>query len=88
MRLTRMQLKLLQEGLELLIADAEETLEHCHNNRPVCQWANETIDDSSRIHEKLQIVIETIQNLEERSCDADIILTPRIKPSPHVPIDP
>ena len=88
MRLTRMQLRLIQEGLEHVINDAEFELEIHSNDEAICRWARETIEEAESIHQKLNIVVATITNLEQKSCEADIVLTPRIKPSEYLPSDP
>ena len=80
MRLTRADLRLLQEGLELLNVDAEFELEIASDDESRCRWATDQIEQCESIYAKLNIVIDTNTNLANKSCDADIILTPRIKP--------
>ena len=79
MRLTRADLRLIQEGLQMIISEAQMQLEY-EVDEHILQWARETEDMAVEIDTKLEIVIATITNLQEKSCDADIILTPRIKP--------
>lgn len=80
MRLTRSQLRLIQEGLDMVISESALTLEY-ENDEAILRWATETIEEAEAIYDKLNIVIDTITKLAERSCDADIILTPSITTS-------
>lgn len=83
MRLTTNELELITESLACFEHEAEQALEMDYNNGPVCQWARDTIEMCDNLYRKIRIVIKTIKNLEERSCDADIVLTPRIKPAEY-----
>lgn len=84
MRLTRSDLRLIQEGLQMVISEAQMQLEY-ENDEAILRWARETEEEAVEIDTKLEIVIATITNLQEKSCDADIILTPRIKPVEYEP---
>ena len=88
MRLTTNELELLHEALASFEYEAEQALEIDFDNEPVCRWARETVQMCRKLADRIEIVINTIKNLEEKSCDADIILTPRIKPSEYLPSDP
>ena len=78
MRLTTNELELLIEALASFEYEAEQALEIDYDNEPVCRWARDTIKMCQDLSDRIEIIIETIKNLEERSCDADVMLTPRI----------
>ena len=79
MRLNRCDLRLAQEGLDFVIQEAEYELEMRHDNEAVCRWARETIGQANLIQEKLEIIIDTLTNLENRDVACDVMLTPGAK---------
>lgn len=83
MRLTTNELELIHEGLAAFEYEAEQALEEDCNNPAICRWAKETIKMCEDISKKIENVIETIKNLEQRDVEADIILTPRIRPTEY-----
>ena len=79
MRLDRSDMRLAQEGLDFVIQEAEYELEVRSDNEAICRWARETIDQATKIQEKLEIIIDTLTNLENRDVACDVMLTPGSK---------
>ena len=72
----RMDLRMLEEGLDHVIADAQEYLEIRADDEAVCRWADETIEQAQLLIEKINIVIENMDKLANKGCNADVIFTP------------
>ena len=82
MRLNRSDLRLIQEGLELLSHDAEFELEIASNDESRCRWATETIDQAETIYSKLNVIIEALTNLHKKDVSADVLLAPGLLSDP------
>lgn len=76
MRLDRADLWLAQEGLDLIIQEAEYELEVRSDNESICRWATETIEQAQKIQARLEVIIDTLTNLENRDVACDVLLTP------------
>ena len=80
MRLTRSDLRLIQEGLEQVSHDAEFELDIHSNDEQICRWARETIEQAENIYAKINIIVETLTNLHQKDVSADVLLSPSIDP--------
>ena len=76
MRLDRSDLRLAQEGLDFVIQEAEYELEMRSDNEAICRWANETIAQAQALQVKLEVIIDTMTNLDHRDVACDVLLTP------------
>lgn len=75
MRLTRSNLRLIQEGLDMIASEAQLQMEY-ENDDAVLRWASETEDEAIKIRDKLDIIIDTLTKLHKRQVAADVILAP------------
>ena len=82
MRLTRSDLRLMQQGLDHVIHDAEIELERNSNNEAICRWANETIKRSQELTEQLEVIYDTLTSLYNRDVEADVLLSPSLSSDP------
>ena len=71
----RMDLRLLEEGLDHVIQDAEHYLENS-NDTASLRWAAEVIEQANGLIDKLNIVIDNMDKLANKGCNADVIFTP------------
>ena len=76
MRLTRSDLRLIQEGLEQVSHDAEFELEIHSNDEQICRWARDTIEQAENIYAKLNIIIDTLIDFHNKDVSADVLLAP------------
>ncbi len=76
MRLDRADLRLAQEGLDYVIQEAEFELELRSDNEAICRWASKTIEQAQKIQARLEVIIDTLTNLENRDIACDVLLTP------------
>jgi len=79
MRLTKSDLRLLQEGLDHVCSDAEFELEINSDHEQICRAARISIQQAEKIYDKLSIIIETLTNLHYRDVQADVLLAPGVK---------
>ena len=59
-----------------LAQEAEYELEVRSDNESICRWATETIEQAQKIQAKLEVIIDTLTNLENRDVACDVLLTP------------
>ena len=76
MRLDLDELQLLHDALDALRYEAQEDLADDVVGPAVARWCYETIDTCDDLSAKLEVVIDTIRNLENGDVACDIKLTP------------
>jgi hypothetical protein len=79
MRLDRIDIRLIQRALESYIGEMEWDIKIYETRDPqVAADAQEEIGNSNIIYDKLSAVVEAIDNLREKGCNADVVLTPSL----------
>lgn len=79
LRLARIDIRLIQRALESYIGEMEWDIEIYESRNPqVAADAQEEIGNSNIIYDKLSVVVEVIDNLREKGCNADVVLTPSL----------
>ena len=79
MKLDRIDLRLIQRALESYIGEMEWDIEIYENKDPqVAADAQEEIGNSNIIYDKIRHVIDALDNLREKGCNADVVLTPSL----------
>ena len=81
MRLTRSDLRLIQEGLQMVMTEAQLELEY-ENDEAILRWARETEEQAIMIDEKIQIIVDTLTNLHKKDVSADVLLAPGLLSDP------
>ena len=81
MRLTRLDIRLIQEGIQMVLSEAQFELEH-ETSEPVLRWARETEEQAIIIDEKLEVIVETLTNLHKKDVSADVLLVPGLPSDP------
>jgi hypothetical protein len=76
MKLDYNELEMIHEALDALRYEAQEALDDDDVNPATARWAYETIDSCDDLSDKIEIVMETVKNLQDRDVACDISLTP------------
>jgi hypothetical protein len=76
MRLTADELEVIHEALAAFHYECVQALEDEDVGPRTALWAEQTMESCDEISDKIEIVIETIRNLDDRDVACDISLTP------------